>query len=110
MSKKLFLLSLATITLAATALTNVASSRADSISIVGSGSSSSSPKLTVAPPTYSAPSNGDRVCAAVYPPPPACASPSPTPIIPIPPSTYHYPAPVSPYPQPPMSEIPVPIH
>jgi hypothetical protein len=58
MPKNLFLLSLATITLAVTTITNVASSRADTV--------------TVIPPS----DNSPRACAAVVPAPPGCASPS----------------------------------
>jgi hypothetical protein len=116
MSKNFFLIGLATITLAATTLTNVASSRADTISIAGSGNSSSTGKLTVAPPQKDTPSDEARSCIAIFPAPPGCGS-SPAPSNP-PPVTdrfhnlpYPYPAPVSPYPfYPPMSEIPVPIH
>jgi hypothetical protein len=125
MSKNLFLIGLATVTLAATTLTNVASSRADTISTAGSGNSSSSGKLTVAQPsiavgepapTKTSPRDEGRVCAAVVPAPPGCSS-SPAPSNP-PPATdrfhnlpYPYSVPVPPYPSyPPMSEIPVPIH
>jgi hypothetical protein len=100
MSKNLFLLSLATITLAATTFTNVASSRADNISISGSGSSSAS--LT---PNNSSPRDG-ATCGPFYP-----STPAPVGNVHILP--YPYPAnvgsiPISPFPYPnsPKSEPP----
>jgi hypothetical protein len=100
MPKNLFLLSLATITLAATTLTNVASSKADTAVIIPSD-------------------NSPRGCAAVVPAPPGCASPS-TPsnplsvadrvhILPYPyPSPFFGSIPISPFPYPnsPKSEPP----
>jgi hypothetical protein len=104
MSKNIFLIGLATVALAATTLTNVASSRADTISTAGSGNSSSSGKLTVAQPsiavgepapTKTSPREEDRVCAAVFPAPPGCSVPLTPPVgggIYVPPFPY-YPAP-----------------
>jgi hypothetical protein len=90
MSKNLFLLGLASITLAATTFTNVASSRADNISISGSSSAS----LT---PNNSSPRDG-ATCGPFYP-----STPSPVSNVHILPYPYLAPIgsiPTSPFPYP----------